>query len=131
MAEDIGTALETGAYLTALRRIVSGQFSLQQAHTFEQLENMTPTERQQALLPLGYGLQDMPSVQLSHDQLIEIQNGRDISLPADETKTAFTSASTGKQELLTWSNPQKTELVAILEQRENGLWKPRKVFVGA
>ncbi len=129
LAEDIGTALQTGAYLTALRRTASGQFSIDQAHTLDQLEEMSSEEKQNALLPLGYGLQDVPSVVLTDEDLFEIQNGRDIALPAEVASTAFISESTGQQELLVWETIEKDTLLAVIEQRANGLWKPRKVFV--
>ncbi len=37
LAEDIGKVLNTGAYLTALRRIQIGSYSIQNAHTLEQI----------------------------------------------------------------------------------------------
>ncbi len=116
LAEDIGIALGTGAYLTALRRTASGQFTLESAHTLEELEGRTLEERLELLLPLGYGLSLENAFELNPEQLIEVLHGRDIQLSAetDTTKNIFA-----------WSNQQ---LVAILEHRAENIWKPRKVF---
>ena len=50
LAEDIGEALGCGAYLTGLRRTVTGGFDLQSALTLEQLDAMTREQRDATLL---------------------------------------------------------------------------------
>jgi tRNA pseudouridine55 synthase len=52
LGEDLGAALGCGAHLTALRRVRTGDFSVRQAWTLEQLEAMDEAGRLSALLPV-------------------------------------------------------------------------------
>jgi tRNA pseudouridine55 synthase len=67
LAEDIGKALGCGAYLTALRRLATGGFSLQQAVTLAQLEQISQQQRDALLLPVDTLLQGLPSVTLDQE----------------------------------------------------------------
>jgi tRNA pseudouridine55 synthase len=64
LAEDIGAALGCGAHLSALRRTGSGALSLAGALTLEQLEAMSESERDAALMDADAMLADWPVVRL-------------------------------------------------------------------
>ena len=76
LAEDIGEALGCGAYLTALRRTLTGGFRVDQALTLEQLEGMTLEQRDAALLPSDSLALALPELRLSVDQAKALQNGQ-------------------------------------------------------
>lgn len=64
LAEDIGKALGCGAHLTALRRLQVGPLSLKQGITLEVLEQMSPEQRLNFLLPVDHLLQSLPRLDL-------------------------------------------------------------------
>ena len=65
------------------------------------------------LLPIEYGVMDLPRVDLTEDQKIKISFGRKIALDRkDEQLAGF----------------YEDKLVAILEPRDD-LYKPHKVFI--
>jgi tRNA pseudouridine55 synthase len=59
LAHDLGQRLGCGAHLKALRRISSGALNLSRAVTLEQVQKMTPSEIEAALVP---GYEAAPSV---------------------------------------------------------------------
>ena len=68
LAENIGEALGCGAYLTALRRTVTGGFDLQSAMTLEQLDAMTMEKRDATLLAPDSLAQALPLLVLDAAQ---------------------------------------------------------------
>jgi len=80
LAMDIGEQLGCGAHLTALRRVASGPFSLDQAMTLETLEALDPEQRRQALLPPDAALMALPEIRLDHGQADDIRHGRKVAL---------------------------------------------------
>ena len=67
LAEDIGEALGCGAHLTALRRTATGQFSVMQAVTLDDLLAMTEEQRMALLLPVEALLASHATVTLDND----------------------------------------------------------------
>ncbi|HEY7987124.1 MAG TPA: tRNA pseudouridine(55) synthase TruB [Methylophilaceae bacterium] len=67
LAEDIGKALGCGAYLTALRRLTTGGFSLKQSVTLPQLEQLAQQQRDDLLLPVDALLSTLPTVTLDEE----------------------------------------------------------------
>ncbi|MCA9370761.1 MAG: tRNA pseudouridine(55) synthase TruB [Candidatus Peregrinibacteria bacterium] len=105
LAHDLGQALHVGGYLTALKRTRVGDWSLDDA--------VQPDDVQWGhVIPLKEILKNMPSVTLSSDQWKAVSHGQCI----DGTCTSNTIA---------WHEHLP---VAILEQKEPGLMKARKVL---
>ncbi|MEE2569454.1 tRNA pseudouridine(55) synthase TruB [Pseudarthrobacter sp. J64] len=74
LARDLGAGLGVGGHLTALRRTHVGPYSLDQAHTLEQLaEHLDVLEMSQAARAL------MPNRELSEEETREISFGRRIA----------------------------------------------------
>lgn len=65
LCADIGRALGCGAAMSALRRVRSGAFTLENAHTIEELEGLTVEERRELLLPVESAFGDLRAVELS------------------------------------------------------------------
>ena len=79
IAHDAGQALGCGAHLKSLRRLRSGQFTIEQARTLEQLAQMAAEDRLgEALVPAMQLLPDLANEVV--DQLTEgqIRQGRDF-----------------------------------------------------
>jgi len=83
LAEDIGQELGCGAHLLALRRLAIGQFSLDDAYAWEQLEAMNRPEREACLLPVDCMLHDLPRLDLDAEQVRRISQGQRLVLEQD------------------------------------------------
>jgi tRNA pseudouridine55 synthase len=119
LAHDLGQRLGPGGHLTALRRLASGHWRVEDA--------LSPTEVAEAfaqglgpqiLHPPDEALLEFAAAALDDEQTSSVRHGRNIDLaapPGSSTLRAY--ASTG-------------EFLAILELEEDtGLWHPAKVFV--
>jgi len=76
IAHDIGRALGCGAFLTALRRTVSGEFTEAQAFTLEALAGHLET----ALIPAARLLPEFPTVAVDELTAAQIRQGKDFRL---------------------------------------------------
>ncbi len=65
LCADIGKALGCGAAMSSLRRVRSGTFTLENAHTIEELEGMSYEERCSLLLPVENAFTEFCAVELS------------------------------------------------------------------
>jgi len=89
LAEDIGEVLGCGAHLSALRRTGVGQFSLENAVTFEQLERVKESEQDAGLdallTPMDRALDDWPSVRLTDNSTYYVRQGQAVLVPQAPT----------------------------------------------
>jgi tRNA pseudouridine55 synthase len=79
IAHELGQAIGCGARLFQLRRVESGEFTLEQAHTLEELQELATAGRlNEALIPAAQLLPQFPSEHV--DALMEgqIRQGRDF-----------------------------------------------------
>jgi tRNA pseudouridine55 synthase len=80
LARDLGERLGSGGYLGALVRTASGPFSLDGAITLDTLRNAAaaagPEGIRSLLLPPDTGLEAMPSVSLTADEIADASQGR-------------------------------------------------------
>lgn len=117
LARDLGEALGVGGHLTALRRTQVGPYTLDQAHTLEQLaEELDVLEMSQAARAL------MPNRELSDEETTEISFGRRIAAGA----AAGTPGAATPENPAAGFAPDGT-LVALLADR-GGYAKPVLVF---
>lgn len=65
LCADIGAALGCGGVMSALRRTAACGFSVEKAHTFDELEQMTEEERDALLLPTEAAFSHLPRVSLT------------------------------------------------------------------
>lgn len=79
IAHDVGQALGCGAFLSSLRRTASGDFTIANARTMEQLEALAKEGRlQEALLPAAELLPEFPSERVDSTTAGQIRQGRDF-----------------------------------------------------
>jgi tRNA pseudouridine55 synthase len=79
IAHDVGQAMGCGAHLQELRRTASGEFSIDQARTLTQLEDLAAHQRLiDALVPAAELLPDFPPVFVDEAIVAQIRNGRNF-----------------------------------------------------
>jgi tRNA pseudouridine55 synthase len=87
IAHDLGQALRSGAHLTELRRLRSGEFTIEQARTIPQLEELAAAGRlAEALIPAADLLPEFPAVMLDAVSSAHVRQGRDF--PASPFRAA-------------------------------------------
>lgn len=76
LVEDIGKALGVPATLAALRRTQAGLFSIENAYTFEQVQQAKDEKRlQQLLLPVQTVFEEIPKINISQANVQRLLNG--------------------------------------------------------
>lgn len=80
LAEDIGKALGTGAYVKQLHRTQTGHFQINEHMTIEYLESLSESERDALLLPVYESIRDFPRVQLDHGEDFYFCRGQSVMI---------------------------------------------------
>ncbi len=81
IAHDVGQQLGYGAFLTALRRTVSGEFSESQARTLQALEELARGGAlDQAVIPVSSVLPEIPNATVDALTAGQIRHGKDFRL---------------------------------------------------
>jgi len=120
IAHDAGLALGCGAHLCALRRLRSGPFGIEQAYTLERLAELaTQSQLDEALIPAGELLPEIPSEVVDQVTETQIRQGRDFRV------SPFTPR--GDTRLVRALN-RDGELIAIGEARLPHVYHPVMVF---
>ena len=79
IAHDLGRLMGCGAHLGELRRLASGEFSLDRARTLPQLESLAADDRLiDALVPASEMLPSFPAVYVEEASVRDIRNGRNF-----------------------------------------------------
>jgi tRNA pseudouridine55 synthase len=79
IAHELGQAVGCGAHLFHLRRVESGEFTLERAHSLEQLQELASHERlNEALIPAAQLLPQFPSEFVDSNIEGQIRQGRDF-----------------------------------------------------
>jgi tRNA pseudouridine55 synthase len=79
LAHELGEALGCGAHLKALRRTMSGPFTLSQALPLEQIEALGE-KAVQSLVSMGEALREMPSLTVSASEVSRVLHGGVVEL---------------------------------------------------
>ena len=108
----MGVKLGFASHMSALRRTASAGLTLDSSLTLSQISEMVEAGDQSFLLPIEFGVQDLPAVQVTEDDAKEISFGRFISINSQEPLVA---AFLGDK------------VLAIMEKRGQ-VYKPRKVL---
>lgn len=118
IAHDLGQKLGCGAYLSALKRTMSGKFTLRDAVPLPVLQKAFEEGTwYQYLIPAADALTDYEEVMLDMESEANILHGRRI--PADP----------GEHPTLGKAVSEQGELIALLEfVPDSQEWKPKKVF---
>lgn len=117
IAHEMGNILGCGAHLARLERIRSGDFTLQQSVSLEELDVAVRENRvSQIMIPAKQLLPRIPNVIADEDASIKIRHGNAVNLPV------FTQAR-----LVKVFNVEG-ELMAICQQIAGSLYQPKVVL---
>jgi tRNA pseudouridine55 synthase len=103
IAHDLGQALGCGAHLRDLRRMASAEYTLEQAHTIPQLQQLAGESRLgDALIPGARMLPDFPSVYVEAATAGQIRQGRNFPVSPFRVQqgTRYVKAVSGDGELI-------------------------------
>ena len=78
LAADLGRALGCGAHLVALRRLEVGPFSVEEALTLEELQEMAPEDIWARLIPPARCLTGMKAVMVEPEEARQVAQGRPL-----------------------------------------------------
>lgn len=113
LAHDLGAALNTGAYLSRLTRLASGQFQLRESITLATV--LESDDWMRHIKSPFDALSDYARVTIAAEDIQELRQGAFIPRTQDPTASPVFAFDAQKQ------------LIAILEPRDDK-WKPHKVF---
>ncbi|MGY3717392.1 tRNA pseudouridine(55) synthase TruB [Sutcliffiella cohnii] len=119
LAVTIGEKLGFPAHMSSLVRTQSGIFTLNDAITFEQLEEMVQLDNvHDALIPIEKALRGLPALTINDTVAEKVKNGAVLPLPEEmKDEELFVVYYEGKCLAIYMKHPTK-----------EGLMKPRKVF---
>ena len=113
LSVDLGAKLGYASHMSKLERTGSAGLTLDDALTLAEISDLVEKGDFSFLRPLELGIGDLPTVELTSEQVTEVSFGRRISL---ETNVDLLAAF------------HQDKLIAILERRDD-LYKPRKVML--
>jgi tRNA pseudouridine55 synthase len=116
IAQELGVRLGCGAFLQDLRRTLSGCFTLEQARTLSELEQMAGEDRLgEAVIPMARLLPEMPAEVVDQLTAGQIRQGRDFRVSPFRARAGarYVKAVT-----------QEGELIAIGEVKLPNLYHP-------
>jgi len=126
LAHDVGQALGCGAHLEALRRTRVGRFRVEDALTLDRLDSAGAS-----LIPLSQLLGDLPAVTLTDHGTRRAGHGNplgpnhwDLKSPENGNRPALLSRETGAALVFVRLLDDAGSLVAVAEQRADGLLHP-------
>jgi tRNA pseudouridine55 synthase len=98
LAHDLGAKLGFGAHLSSLRRTRSGEFTIADAHTLDDLERLGEARMQTFIHPRRL-LPEIPAVTATDETVGYIRNGRAVNLP-DYSDSKLVKVYQGQRELI-------------------------------
>ncbi len=123
LAHDLGQALGCGAHLTALTRLASGAFRLEDAVTLDEFAQAAAQGRWRDLLhPPDTALAHLPALHLDAEAARRVCSGQTIPLSLDRIE---------QQGLARAYGPDGVFLALVACDSDAGVWRPHKVFCRA
>ncbi len=114
LAVDLGAKLGYASHMSYLQRTASAGLTIDKAFKLSEIEQLKAEDRlDEAFLPIEYGVSDLEKVELTPEQVSEIGFGRFVTIIAQDQTVA---------------GMQNGQLIAILQQRDGQLYKPKKVI---
>lgn len=113
LSVDLGKELGYASHMSYLERQASAGLQLEDALTLSEIADKVVHGDFSFLLPIEYGVMDLPRIDLTEEEVTEISFGRKIAIDRDEEQIAAF---------------YQDKVVAILIPRDD-LYKPNKVFL--
>ena len=122
LGEDIAKALGTVGHLTALRRTATGDFSLENAMTLADFEQLDFDARFDKLLPVDECVKALPKLQLDAQQAERIKHGQRLNVKTCAYQQQVLSENTQEVRLF-WDE----QFLGIANLESNGRLQPIKL----
>ncbi|MFQ6019131.1 MAG: tRNA pseudouridine(55) synthase TruB [Dehalococcoidia bacterium] len=124
LAHDLGQRLGCGAHLRSLTRLGVGPFTLEDAHSLRGLDQAFDQGYwQELLLPLDYGLGQLPAITLDSRAEEGVRHGSPLPVAA---LSGLERPPSGQR---CRAYAQDGGFIAVLRfEATSGLWRPEKVF---
>tara|TARA_B100000029_G_C17604616_1_gene966999 strand:- start:4578 stop:5414 length:837 start_codon:yes stop_codon:yes gene_type:complete len=120
IARDIGKMLTTGGHLSSLKRVKNGRFTLRDAHTVSEIEELIKLEQlNQILLKPDAGILDLEVLTVSAQEATKISSGQ----------TIFCNTKNLKSSKIMRCYDEEKQFLGIVELREGGIIHPKKVLI--
>ena len=113
LAVDVGRKLGYASHMSRLERTMAGGMKLEEALTISDIADRVEEQDFSFLRPIEEGIGDLSVVELTAEQVVEVQFGRQVCIEAKEKIVAAF---------------HNDKLIGILERRDK-VYKPRKVFL--
>ena len=123
LCRDLGAALGCGAHLSTLRRLESGGATIDQACTFEQLDELVQLGTPLPVVTCWDMLSHLPAVDLSPEAALAISHGRRPQLPEHHPLDTGTIVRLRPEPLGDTAQP----LLAVAQVEEGRLLRPIRV----
>jgi tRNA pseudouridine55 synthase len=128
LARDLGSKVDSGAYLGSLTRTASGPFHIQEAHSLDKVrEELSHGRTEQLLLPPDAGLDSIPQVQVPASDMAAIARGQIIRLHSPLPRPEGVTPSDSDDPLVRLID-EEGRLAAMAHVRKGRIY-PSKVFV--
>lgn len=92
LCQELGDRLGCGGCMAALRRTRAGRYTLRQAHTMQEIMDLSMEERQALLLPVDSLFAQYPALQLSEKQSRCVRHGAQFTFPKPDGRYRFYGA---------------------------------------
>jgi tRNA pseudouridine55 synthase len=127
LAHDLGQALESQAYLAALVRLASGEFTLQEAVSLGRLEEaFQHGQEDRYLLPLDEAFLDWPAMIVGADDARHIVHGQAVQ--GEPPTTGQAGGDLAGAPLYRAYSLEGDFLAIMTYHAASGQWRPKKVF---
>lgn len=113
LAVDVGRKLGYASHMSRLERTMAGGMKLEEALTISDIADRVEEQDFSFLRPIEEGIGDLSVVELTAEQVVDVQFGRQVCIEAKEQIVAAF---------------HNDKLIGILERRDKA-YKPRKVFL--
>lgn len=117
LVHDMGRGLGCGAHVTALRRVASGPFGIEQALRLEEAVSLLERGELSSLLGVGEALPGWPRLVLDSMSARQLAQGQAVDAPPPECEGLHLAVS-----------PEGSVFAIAEWDGEQGRWKPKKVL---
>lgn len=119
IAHELGQRLGVGAHLASLRRTAVAEFSLEDAHTLDQVAEAASQQRvEELMIHLRRILPNVPSVTADDDAVSKIRHGRTVNL-AEFSRSKWVKVFAGQ-----------SDLICLASRVAGSLFHPKVVLLG-
>jgi tRNA pseudouridine55 synthase len=119
LAHELGQKLGCGAHLASLRRTAVAEFSVEQAHSLEEISEAASRGRiEELLIHPRRVLPEIPSVTADEESIGKIRHGRSVNLP-EMSRSRYVKVFAGQ-----------AELICVASRVAGTLFHPKVVMLG-